>query len=125
MDVNVYCVTKTYFWEHPLFWTKAQMPWIQNNLVFFLEIYTHLRLYISDHMHNARILNYWSLVHLYIDKVHLGTDSKWRNKNTQKFHLSQPVYISLYLSEKNILITRYISKFISVIYFSIKITIRE
>ena len=38
-------------------------------------------------------------------------------------------YLSLYkrsyLGEKNILITRSVSKFISVIYFSIKITIKE
>ena len=35
------------------------------------------------------------------------------------------LYKSSYLSEKNILITRSISKFIFVIYFSIKITIKE
>ena len=34
-----------------------------------------------------------ALVYLYIDKVHLGTGSKWRNKNTQKLHLIQ-VYIN-------------------------------
>ena len=27
VDVNVYRVTKTYFWEHLLFGTKAQMPY--------------------------------------------------------------------------------------------------
>ena len=59
MDVNVYRGTKTYFLEHPLFWTKAQSPVIQNNLVFFLEIYTHARLYISYLKLNARIVNYW------------------------------------------------------------------
>ena len=36
--------------------------------------------------------HYWSVVYLYIDEVHLGTDSKWRSKNTQKFHLI-PAYI--------------------------------
>ena len=35
------------------------------------------------------------------------------------------LYKSSCLSEKNILITRSVSKFISVIYFSIKITIKE
>ena len=35
------------------------------------------------------------------------------------------LYKSSYLSEKNILITRSISKFVSVIYFSFKITIKE
>ena len=68
------------------------MSAIQNNLVFFLDRYTHLRLYISYRKHNAQILNYWSVVYLYIDKVHLGTDSKWRNKNIQEFHLI-PAYI--------------------------------
>ena len=33
--------------------------------------------------------------------------------------------VEVYLSEKNILITRSISKFISAIYFSFKITIKE
>ena len=28
------------------------------------------------------------LTFIYIDKVHLGTDSKWRYKNKQKFHLN-------------------------------------
>ena len=35
------------------------------------------------------------------------------------------LYKSSYLSEKSILITRSISKFISVVYFAIKITIKE
>ena len=35
------------------------------------------------------------------------------------------LYKSSYLSEKNILITRSISKYISLIYFLIKITIKE
>ena len=40
--------------------------------------------------------------------------------------LSNPsLYKSSYLSEKNTLITRSVSKFISVFYFSIKITIKE
>ena len=80
-------------------------------------------LYIRYCKHNAQILNYWSVVYLFIDKVHLGTDSKWRNKNTLKFHLI-PAYIKAHTKvRKNIVIMRYISEFISLIYFSIEMTI--
>ena len=76
-------------------------------------MYTHLRLYISYHKYNARILNYWSVVYLYIDKVHLGTDSKWRNKKQTEIPCNPSQCKNSYLSEKNILITRSTSKFIS------------
>ena len=121
MDVNVYRVTKTYFWEHPLFWTKAQMPCNSEQLSLFpWDIYTHLRLYISYYEHNARILNYRTVAYLYIDKVHKAEVQKHA-----EIPSNHSLYKSSYLSEKNILITRSISKFISVIYFSIKITNKE
>ena len=49
MDVNVYRVTKTYFESIPYYEVRPKYPVIKNNVVFFLEIFTHLRLYISYH----------------------------------------------------------------------------
>ena len=55
----------------------------------------------------------------------MGTNSKTSGKNTPKFHLI-PAYTKTHIYvEKINLITRSISKFISLIYFSIKITIKE
>ena len=55
----------------------------------------------------------------------MGTNSKRSSKNTPKFHLI-PAYTKTYMYvEKINSITRCISKFISLIYFSIKITIKE
>ena len=90
------------FGSKPYFELRPKCPANQNNLVFFLEIYTRLRLYLSNHKLNARLLHYWSVVHLYIDKVHLGTNSKWTNKNTQKFHLI-PAYIKGHTSVRKII----------------------
>ena len=58
--IDAHCVTWTYFWA-ALFLTNAQMPVNKNNLVFFLDNYTHFRLYISYYKLNARIIHHWSL----------------------------------------------------------------
>ena len=50
-------------------------------------------------MHNARILNYWLVVYLYIDKVHLRTEEQ----KHEEFPSNTSLYKSSYLSEKNIL----------------------
>ena len=58
-------------------------------------------------------------------KVHLGTYLKRSGKSTPKFHLI-PAYTKTHIYVKKInSITRSISKYISLIYFSIKLTIKE
>ena len=55
----------------------------------------------------------------------MGTNSKKSSNNTSKSHLI-PAYTKTHIyMEKISSITRYISKFISLINFSIKITIKE
>ena len=38
---------------------------------------------------------------VYINKVHLGTNSKWANKNTEKFHLIS-AYVKDHISVRKI-----------------------
>ena len=58
-------------------------------------------------------------------KVNFGANSKRSSRNTPKFHLF-PAYTKTHVYvEKINSITRSISKFISLIYFSIKMTIKE
>ena len=45
MDLNAHRVTKTYFWETPLFVNEAQSPVQKTNLVGFPCEYTHVYLY--------------------------------------------------------------------------------
>ena len=42
MDLNAHGVTKTYFWETPLFVNEAQIPCTKDNLVVFPYEYTHV-----------------------------------------------------------------------------------
>ena len=42
MDLNAHRVTKTYFWETPLFVTKPQSPVQKNSLVVFPCEYTYV-----------------------------------------------------------------------------------
>ena len=76
------------------------------------------------------VMSEWAFVYIkgsqvIISKKNDVSNSKRSGKNTPEFHLIPDYTITHIYVEKINSITRSISKFISLIYFSIKITIKE